>query len=74
MAKKLKSPSLAKVAKTYKKNTEKTQTYEDQGMYRLGIGSSLNKNKYTPKATDMTYGGTRKGKGTTVKKLGKAKS
>jgi len=79
MAKKPKSPSLAKVAKTYKKAHNQPfpswngASYVDSGMNKSSLGSGKSKLNYTPKPTAMTYGGTRKGKGTTIRKTGKAK-
>lgn len=78
MAKKTKNPSLAKVAKTYRKNTKQNDQGWDGGRFfneggkSQGLGGSTRKNTYKPAPKDITLGGTRKGRGATTKKLGRA--
>ncbi len=70
--------SLKEAAKTYKKNTKTSKVEWDGAAVantagrRIGIGSTTSKNTYKPKATSVTFGGTRKGKGATIKKKGRA--
>jgi ribosomal protein L34E len=75
--KKRKSPSLKQVAKTYKKTHTKPDTahsgshFWDGGGMTSSRGNSSSKLTYKPKPMQQTLGGTRKGKGVTIKKKGK---
>lgn len=78
MKPKPKGPSLKQVAKAYKKAHSKPKSNHEGSHYWTGMGTVESKGttdsklKYKPKATSMTYGGTRSGKGTTIYKKGKS--
>lgn len=69
--------SLAKVAKTYKKNHADREIYNegarffDKNAMPYAIGNTTSRNTYKPKAKSITLGGTRANKGATIKKKGK---
>lgn len=79
MAPKPKSPSLRKVAKTYKKTHSQTKTEWsgarafDTDANSQGAGKvKASKNLYKPKPASVTVGGTSKaGKGVTKRKIGR---
>jgi hypothetical protein len=77
MAKKVKGPSLEKVARTYKK-AHKTSSVEWSGARihdgmggNRGQGVTTSKLTYKPKAKAATFGGTAGGKGVTKYRKGK---
>lgn len=75
MPRKPKSPSLAKVARNYRKNTKPSSDIYSMGKKvksdgRIPVVSGPRVPDTKLKAKSMTYGGTRKGKGATIKKRG----
>lgn len=78
MAKKTKGPSMAKVAKTYKKNSKPATDYNEGSRYFTQdakptyLGGTSRKNTYKPAPKSITLGGSSKNKPVTKKKLGRA--
>jgi hypothetical protein len=78
MSNKPKGPSLSRVAKNYKKTTKPSGNVRDTvSGKRFTVDGAIptRPEMRTPtklKAMSMTYGGTRKGKGATIIKRGKA--
>jgi hypothetical protein len=72
-----KAPSLAKVARTYRKNTKTEQSHTGSHFFSEGAstkstGSVKRKNTYKPVPKQMTYGAsTKEGKGKTIRKKGR---
>lgn len=77
--KKPKAPSMAKVARTYRKTHKQDDAgwtgarMFNEGAKPYGQGGSTTKNTYKPKAKSVTLGGsTKAGKGITKRKIGRA--
>lgn len=80
MAKKTKGPSMKQVARVYKKNTKPSNSFSDRATGkslkssdgRIPTQEGLRTPSPKLKAKSVTMGGTRGGRGATIKKLGKA--
>jgi hypothetical protein len=76
--KKTKNPSMKQVARAYKRSHTPTKidwdgatTFDSNGKRRAVGTTTPSKNNYKPRPTQITLGGERKGKGTTIKKKGR---
>lgn len=75
--KKPKGPSMAKVAKVYKKTTKPSTNYNEGSIYWTDgakpthLGKTTRTNNYKPSPKQVTVGGTAKGKGVTKKRIGR---
>ena len=72
-----KAPSMKRVAKMYKKTHEQIGEWSGARMFNSGakshgLGDATTKNTYKPTPKQITVGGTRRGKGATIKKRGTA--
>lgn len=71
--------SMKKVARTYRKNTSKKKTtwdgarrFDNQGQDYAAGTTTGGQNTYKPKARKVTVGGSKRGKGVTRTKTGRA--
>jgi hypothetical protein len=76
--KKTKNPSMKQVAKAYRKTHSKSNVdydgamvFDSNGKRQSAQTVTKGKNTYKPRPTQITLGGERKGKGTTIKKKGR---